>query len=161
LLSVVAGSLPLYRFVVVVVGAGVAGATAALAAADAGIEVALLTKADLAESNTLYAQGGVAAVLAPDDSFEEHVADTLTVGCGLSERAVVESLVRDAPAAIAALEARGARWDRRRDGRVDLSREGGHSHARVIHARGDATGREIEETLAAAVTAHPRITVFA
>lgn len=159
LLSVDSRQVPLYRFGVVVVGAGVAGATAALAAADAGIEVALLSKANLEESNTLYAQGGVAAVLAPEDSFEAHVADTLAVGCGLSERAAVDALVRGAPAAIAALEKRGARWDRR-EGRFDLSREGGHSHPRVVHARGDATGREIQQTLGAAVQAHPRITVF-
>jgi L-aspartate oxidase len=160
LLSVDSRRVPLYRFGVVVVGVGVAGATAALAAADAGIEVALLAKANLQESNTLYAQGGVAAVLAPEDSFEAHVADTLAVGCGLSERAVVDSLVRGGPQAIAALERRGARWDRRRDGGFDLSREGGHSHPRVVHARGDATGREIQQTLGAAVQAHPRITVF-
>jgi L-aspartate oxidase len=152
--------VPLYRFGVVVVGAGVAGATAALAAADAGIEVALLTKATLEETNTFYAQGGIAAVLAPSDAFEAHVADTLAVGCGLSECSAVDSIVRAAPAAIAALEKRGARWDRRSDGRIDLSREGGHSHARVVHARGDATGREIQQTLGAALKAHPRITVF-
>ncbi len=160
LLSVDSRQVPLYRFGVVVVGAGVAGATAALAAADAGLEVALLTKGNLEESNTLYAQGGVAAVLAADDSFEAHVADTLAVGCGLSERGAVDSLVRGAPAAIAVLEKRGAHWDRRRDGRFDLSREGGHTHPRVVHARGDATGREIQKTLGAAVLAHPRITVF-
>ena len=160
LLSVDSRQVPIYRFGVVVVGVGVAGATAALAAADAGIEVALLSKANLVESNTLYAQGGVAAVLAPEDSFESHAADTLAVGCGLSERAAVDALVRGAPAAIAALEKRGARWDRRRDGRFDLSREGGHSHPRVVHARGDATGREIQQTLGTAVQAHPRITVF-
>jgi len=152
--------VPLYRFGVVVVGAGVAGATAALAAADEGIEVALLSKAELEETNTLYAQGGVAAVLAPDDSFAAHVADTLAVGCGLSERAAVDALVRGAPAAIATLEKRGARWDRGLDGRFDLSREGGHSRPRVVHARGDATGREIQQTLGAAVRAHPRITIF-
>ncbi len=152
--------MPIYRFGVVVVGSGVAGATAALAAAEAGIEVALLTKAKPEETNTFYAQGGVAAVLAPEDSLAAHVADTLAVGCGLSERAAVESIVRDGPAAIAALEKRGAHWDRGRDGRFDLSREGGHSHPRVVHARSDATGREIQQTLGAALQAHPRITIF-
>ena len=152
--------MPIYRFGVVVVGTGVAGATAALTAAEAGIEVALLSKASPEETNTLHAQGGVAAVLAPEDSLAAHGADTLAVGCGLSERAVVESIVRDGPAAIDALEKRGARWDRGRDGRLDLSREGGHSHPRVVHARGDATGREIQQALGAAVKAHPRITLF-
>lgn len=141
-------------------GSGVAGATAALAAAETGIEVALLTKAGLEETNTVYAQGGVAAVLGSDDSFERHVADTLAVGCGLSERAAVESVVRSGPAAIAALERLGTRWDRTPLGALDLSREGGHSFARVAHARGDATGREIQDTLSAAVQTHPRITVF-
>lgn len=152
--------VPIYRFGVVVVGTGVAGASAALAAAEAGIEVALLTKAGLEESNTLYAQGGIAAVLAPGDSLTAHVEDTLKVGCGLSERALVESIVRDGPGVIAALERLGARWDRTHEGTFDLSREGGHSHPRVVHARGDATGRELQQTLGAALQAHPRITVF-
>ncbi|HEX6884456.1 MAG TPA: L-aspartate oxidase [Planctomycetota bacterium] len=160
LLSVDSRRVPIHRFGVVVVGSGVAGATAALAAADAGIEVALLTKAGLEESNTVYAQGGVAAVLGPGDSPEAHAADTLAVGCGLSERSVVESVVRAGPAAIAALERRGTHWDRRADGALELSREGGHSSARVVHARGDATGREVQDTLSAAVQAHARITVF-
>jgi len=161
LLSVDSRQVPIYRFGVLVVGAGVAGASAALAAAESGIEVALLTKAGLEESNTIYAQGGVAAVLAAGDTLAAHVADTLAVGCGLGERAVVESIVRGGPPAIAELERRGAHWDRRRDGVYELSREGGHSHARVIHARGDATGREIQQTLGAALRAHPRITHFA
>ncbi len=160
LLSVDSRQVPIYRFGVVVVGSGVAGATAALTAAEAGIEVALLTKANPEETNTLYAQGGVAAVLSPEDSLAAHAADTLAVGCGLCERAAVESIVRDGPAAIAALEKRGARWDRRPDGRFDLSREGGHSHPRVVHARSDATGREIQQTLGAALQAHPRVTLF-
>jgi L-aspartate oxidase len=160
LLSVDSRQVPIYRFGVVVVGSGVAGATAALTAAEAGIEVALLTKASPEETNTLYAQGGVAAVLSPEDSLAAHAADTLAVGCGLCERAAVESIVRDGPAAIAALEKRGARWDRRPDGRFDLSREGGHSHPRVVHARSDATGREIQQTLGAALQAHPRVTLF-
>lgn len=143
-----------------IVGSGVAGATAALAAAETGIEVALLTKTSASESNTLYAQGGVAAVLASDDTVAAHVADTLAVGCGLSERTVVESIVREGAAAIRGLEGMGTRWDRREDGELDLSREGGHSHPRVVHARGDATGREIQQTLGARLHAHPRITVF-
>lgn len=152
--------VPIYRFGVVIAGAGVAGATAALAAAEAGIEVALLTKTSAEESNTLYAQGGVAAVLTTEDSLEAHTADTLKVGCGLSERGVVEEIVRAGPAAIHGLEERGARWDRRADGALDLSREGGHSHPRVVHARGDATGREIQQALLARLAAHPRITLF-
>jgi L-aspartate oxidase len=160
LLSVDSRRVPLHRFGVVVVGGGVAGASAAVSAADAGIEVALLVKSALEESNTVYAQGGVAAVLGPDDSLPAHIEDTLAVGCGLSERDAVESIVSAGPAAIAALEKRGMRWDRLEDGRLDLSREGGHRHPRVVHARGDATGRELQVTLSNAVRSHPRITVF-
>jgi L-aspartate oxidase len=160
LLSVDSRRVPLYRFGVIVVGGGVAGASAALRAAEAGIEVALLVKAGLEESNTVYAQGGVAAVLGSEDSLDAHVEDTLAVGCGLSERSVVDSIVRAGPEAIAALVRRGMRWDRHADGRFDLSREGGHRHARVAHARGDATGRELQATLSNAVRGHPRITVF-
>jgi L-aspartate oxidase len=160
LLSVDSRRVPIHRFGVVVVGGGVAGASAALAAAEAGIEVALLSKAGLGETNTAYAQGGVAVVLGEGDSIAAHATDTLAVGCGLSERAVVESVVRDGPAAVTALQRLGARWDHAADGTLALSREGGHSFPRVIHAHGDATGREIQDTLDAAVQAHARITVF-
>ncbi|MEQ1894427.1 MAG: L-aspartate oxidase [Planctomycetota bacterium] len=160
LLSVDSRLVPIYRFGVLVVGGGVAGATAALAAAERGIEVALLTKAGLDESNTVWAQGGVAAVHAPADSFDAHVADTLAVGCGLCERAAVEEIIRAGPAAVRELEGFGARFDRTSEGVLALSREGGHSHARVVHARGDATGREIQETLGRAARAHARITLF-
>jgi L-aspartate oxidase len=161
LLSVDSRRVPIYRCGVLVVGAGVAGASAALAAADRGSEVALIAKASLEETNTLYAQGGVAAVLARDDSVAAHVDDTLKVGCGLSERSVVELVARDGPAAVEALAGLGTRWDRGADGGYDLSREGGHSHARVVHARRDATGREIQETLVRAVSRHAHITTFA
>jgi L-aspartate oxidase len=161
LLTVDSRTVPLYRFGVLVVGSGIAGATAALAAAAAGIEVALLTKASLEETNTAYAQGGIAVVLARADSFDDHVADTLAVGCGLCERVAVETIVRGGPAAIAAVEKRGAHWDRDRDGTLALSREGGHSHPRVVHARGDSTGREVQQALSTALSAHPRVTTFA
>ncbi len=160
LLSVDSRQVPIYRSGVLVIGAGAGGAAAALAAADEGAEVALLSKAGIEESNTLYAQGGVAAVLERHDSFEAHVADTLAAGCCLSVPAVVETVVRGGPAAIEALERRGAQWDRLRDGTLDLSREGGHSQRRIAHARGDATGREIQHTLVEALARHPRITLF-
>lgn len=152
--------LALYRFDVLVVGGGVAGASAALAAAAAGAEVALVAKADLEESNTLYAQGGIAAVFSPEDSFEAHLRDTLAVGCGLCEAPVVERVVRGGPAAVKQLLGWGAGFDRVGGGRLALSREGGHSHARVLHAGGDATGREVQRTLVARVEAEPRITPF-
>lgn len=152
--------IPLYRFAAVVVGGGAAGCSAALSAAEHGCEVALLSKADLVESNTLYAQGGMAAVCGHEDSFESHVSDTLRVGCGLSEPSTVERVVRGGPAAVERLLSIGARFDRDVQGDLLLSREGGHSHARIVHARGDATGREIQLTVINAVRRHPRIATF-
>lgn len=152
--------VPGYRFEVVVVGSGVAGAAAALAAADAGAAVAVLAKSELHEGNTLWAQGGMAAALGAPDSFESHVRDTLAVGCGLSEREAVECVVRGGPPAVERLLRLGAELDRRADGDLVLSREGGHSHPRIVHARGDATGMEIQRALGRALQSHPGITVF-
>ncbi|MBI5435481.1 MAG: L-aspartate oxidase [Planctomycetes bacterium] len=152
--------LPLYRFDVVVLGSGVAGNMAALSAASAGASVALIAKDTLAETNTSYAQGGVAAVLGPDDSYEIHVADTLAVGCGLSEVDAVERVVRGGPAAIDRLIEWGARFDLTRHGMLDLSREGGHSRARIVHAGGAATGAEIQRTLNESVATRAEVTTF-
>ncbi|HVS19827.1 MAG TPA: L-aspartate oxidase [Planctomycetota bacterium] len=152
--------LPLYRFDAVVVGCGAAGSAAALAAADGGAEVALLAKGDLEETNTFYAQGGVAAVLGPDDSIEAHVADTLAVGYGLCDEQVVDSVVRAGPGAIADLLRRGAHFDRQRDGSLDLSREGGHSRSRIAHSHGASTGLEIQRTLIRSTRAHQGIALF-
>jgi L-aspartate oxidase len=152
--------VPQYRFDLLVVGGGAAGGAAALAAAESGVQVALLVKGRAQESNTHYAQGGMAAVLGDDDSFESHVADTLRVGCGLAEAEVVERVVRGGPAAVDALRSWGACFDLKADGTFDLSREGGHSRARVAHARGDATGREIQEAVTRALEEHPGVTVF-
>ena len=160
LLSVDSRKVPLYRFDVLVVGSGAAGSAAALAAADAGAEVAVLAKGDFAETNTVHAQGGMAAVLGPDDSFATHVADTLEVGQGLSEPDVVERVVRGGPAAVERLLRWGARLDRGPDGTLDLSREGGHSRRRIVHL-GDATGREIQESVLRTLRGHARITCFA
>jgi L-aspartate oxidase len=152
--------VPFYRFDVVVVGSGVGGSAAALAAASRDASVAIIAKAELRESNTLYAQGGLAAVLAAPDSVESHVADTLRVGCGLSERATVECVVRGGPGAVDRLLQFGAEFDRSSDGDLALSREGGHSHPRIVHARGDATGLEIQRALCGALVNHPSITTF-
>lgn len=149
-----------YRFDVVVVGSGVAGASTALAAADAGSSVALIAKDQLQETNTLYSQGGVAAVLASEDSYEDHINDTLTVGCGLCDVDAVERVIRGGPAAIHGLIELGARFDRDESGALDLSREGGHSHHRIVHAGGAATGLEIQRTLGEAVMRHPNIACF-
>ncbi len=160
LLSVDSRKVPLYRFDVLVVGSGAAGGAAAMAAADADAEVAVLAKRDLAETNTVYAQGGMAAVLGPTDSFGAHIADTLSVGQGLAEPSAVECVVRSGPASVERLLRWGARFDRGQDGRLDLTREGGHSQPRIVHALGDATGRELQETILRAVQSHPRITCF-
>jgi L-aspartate oxidase len=152
--------LATFRFDVLVLGSGVAGASAALAAAAAGSSVALVAKDALIETNTHYAQGGVAAVLGGDDSFDLHVADTLEVGCGISDADAVERVVRGGPAAIERLTRWGARFDRTADGDLDLSREGGHSRSRIVHAGGAATGIEIQRALAESVRSHPDIAVF-
>lgn len=153
--------VPLYRFDVLVVGSGVGGGAAALAAADAGASVAVITKADLSETNTYYAQGGMAAVLStPPDSHEAHVADTLAVGCGLCDHDAVDIVVRDGPDAVKRLLAMGAELDRHANGDLVLSREGGHSHARIVHAQGDATGVEIQRSISTVLREHPSITTF-
>jgi L-aspartate oxidase len=152
--------VPLYRFDVLVVGGGCAGSSAALAAAEQGASVALITKADLQESNTYYAKGGMAAVLSEEDSYDLHIRETLQVGCGLCERAAVERVVRGGPAAVERLVRLGTQFDRAADGALELSREGGHTRPRIVHAHGDATGLEIQRALAEAVSGHPNITTF-
>jgi L-aspartate oxidase len=136
-----------------IVGAGVAGLTAALAAADAGASVLVVAKGAVDSSNSWAAQGGVAAAVGPDDDPSLHAADTLAAGRGLCRESAVELLTREAPERIADLVALGVRFD---DG---LGREGGHSRSRVVHAGGAETGRRIAEVLAARVRAHPRIRI--
>lgn len=152
--------VPQYRYDVVVLGSGAAGSVAALAAAETGAEVAVVAKDDASVTNTAWAQGGVAAVLGPGDTVDSHVDDTLEVGCGLVDEQVARRVVAGGPSAIQRLLAQGANFDRRADGEFDLSMEGGHSHARILHARGDATGAEIQSALTRAIEAHPRIDVF-
>jgi L-aspartate oxidase len=126
---------------VLIIGGGLAGLRAALAV-DPSLTVTVVTKDDLRESSSQYAQGGIAGVLDPEDRFDDHVADTLSAGGGLCHADVVESVVREAPERIAELIAWGTRFDER-DGALELGREGGHSHDRIVHALGDATGREV------------------
>lgn len=159
LLSVDSRKVPLYRFDVLVIGSGAAGSAAALAAAENGAEVALLAKAGAGETNTAYARGGMAAVLGQDDSFDQHVADTLAVGCGLAEADTVRRVVEGGPKAVERLIEWGTRFDQR-SGHLDLLREGGHSRPRVLHAQGDATGREIQRAIVTSTAAHPRVTTF-
>ncbi len=142
-----------------VIGSGIAGLSFALHAAEHG-RVTVVTKRAVEESNTNYAQGGIAAVLDPADSFEAHVQDTLTVGEGLCHRDIVELCVADGPAAVRELIDRyGAHFDTNAGGALDLAREGGHSARRVAHAK-DTTGREIERALVAAARANRNITLL-
>jgi len=135
-----------------VVGSGVAGLTAAVRAATDGLRVGVLTKGELEQSTTRWAQGGVAAVLAEDpDSTDLHLADTLKAGAGLCDADAVRVLVDEGPARVNELIALGASFDRDPDGQLQLAREGGHSVPRIVHAGGAATGVEIERALVAAV----------
>ena len=129
-----------------VLGSGIAGLLFALEVSKHG-SVTLLTKKGRADSNTAWAQGGIAAVEAEDDSFELHVRDTLATGCDLSHPDVVELVVRQGPAVISRLESLGVRFSRdAREGLLALGREGGHSRRRIVHA-GDQTGRSIQDQL--------------
>jgi L-aspartate oxidase len=117
-------------FDVIVVGSGIAGLSLALKAADAGRRTAILTKKTRAESNTNYAQGGIACVTSDSDDFESHVRDTLVAGDGLCREEVVRSIVRDGPARIHELIERGLKFSRDASGGYALGREGGHYRAR-------------------------------
>src|SRR3954452_13448171 len=118
-----------------------------LALAEAGRAVTLVTKAVLGEGSTALAQGGLAAVLGADDGTELHVRDTLVAGAGLCDEAAVRALVEEAPAVVAELQEFGARFDLDVHGRPALTREGGHSRNRIVHAGGDASGAEVTRTL--------------
>lgn len=135
---------------VVVIGTGVAGLAAALAAHRAGRRVVVLSKADHARGATAthYAQGGIAVVLPDnDDSVEAHVADTVVAGAGLCDPQAVYSIVADGYAAVTELVGDGARFDESAPGQWALTREGGHSRRRIVHAGGDATGAEVQRAL--------------
>ena len=138
-----------------VLGSGIAGLFYALQAAEHG-RVAIVTKKHAAESATNYAQGGIAAVVAPDDSTEAHVRDTLEAGAGLCREDVVRFVIERGRATIDALLALGVEFDRSSSGAFAVGREGGHTRRRVLHHR-DATGREIERALLARARAHPNI----
>ncbi|MFF7247748.1 L-aspartate oxidase [Embleya sp. NPDC008237] len=144
---------------VIVVGSGVAGLTVALRARRAG-RVLLVTKAQLDEGSTRWAQGGIAAALGEGDSPEQHLHDTLVAGAGLCAEDAVRVLVTEGPDAVRRLIDTGAEFDRGPDGDVLLTREGGHLRNRIVHAGGDATGAEISRALVAAVQATPDIEVI-
>ena len=126
---------------VLIIGSGLAGLRAA-AAIDPALSVLIVTKDSLRQSNSSYAQGGIASVTDPEDRFEHHVEDTIAAGAGLCDEEVVEMVVREAPSRIEELIAWGTRFDIE-GGHLALGREGGHSHMRIVHANGDATGAEV------------------
>jgi L-aspartate oxidase len=139
---------------VLIVGSGVAGLTAALEALEAGHEVTVVSKAHLAMSNTRFAQGGVAVVLADRDSVAEHVADTLVAGAGLSDPDTAGILCYEGPVAIREMISRGVQFDEH-DGKLAMGMEAAHSHARILHAGGDATGAGIAYALIDRLRASP------
>lgn len=144
---------------VLVVGSGIAGLTAALGAAASGRTVHLVTKARITETNTWYAQGGIAGAVGEADSVDLHLADTIVVGAGLCDEDVVHAVVSEAALALRDLEALGVGFDRAASGAIDLHREGGHSLPRVLHS-GDATGAEIQDTLSSIVRRAERVHLF-
>jgi L-aspartate oxidase len=145
---------------VVVLGGGAAGLYSALTAADAGATVAVVSRKPLSESSSFWAQGGLAAAIAPDDSAELHVEDTLAAGRQTCRPSAAELLALEAPGVVEELERRGVQFDREPDGSLSLALEGGHSRRRVVHAGGAGTGRRITERLAALAAAHDGVEVL-
>ncbi|WP_448662698.1 L-aspartate oxidase [Sphingomonas sp. CJ20] len=141
---------------ILVIGSGAAGLTAALNLA-ARFKVTVIAKGGLAEGSTAWAQGGIAAVLEPGDTFESHIEDTMVAGAGLNDRATVEMVVENAPAAIERLAKLGVPFNTEGNA-LHLTREGGHSHRRIAHVD-DATGWAVQEALLKAARAHPNITL--
>ncbi|MCW8892806.1 MAG: L-aspartate oxidase, partial [Deltaproteobacteria bacterium] len=141
-----------------VIGTGIAGLTYALKVADQGT-VSLVTKRDIDVSATQLAQGGIATVFSAEDSFAEHAEDTIVAGAYLSDPEVVDLVVAAGPQAVRDLIDWGVQFSRKEDDQYDLTREGGHSHRRILHAK-DATGKEIERALVEAASKHPNITLY-
>ncbi|MEA1887624.1 MAG: L-aspartate oxidase [Bacteroidota bacterium] len=140
-----------------VIGSGIAGLSFALKAAESG-KVCLVSKVNIDETNTRYAQGGIASVMYSPDSIEKHVRDTIATGCGICNEEVVRMVVTEAPERIRELVEMGVNFDRTSDGRYDLAREGGHTEHRILHHK-DNTGEVIEKTLIEKVRKHPKIQI--
>ena len=140
-----------------VIGSGIAGLSFALQAANHG-SVAIVTKRDITESATKYAQGGIASVFSAEDSFDAHIDDTMVAGAGICHEDVVRMVVEEGPQTIRNLIEWGVKFTTS-GADYDLTREGGHSARRILHAE-DITGREIERALVEAVRQHPNVQVF-
>src|SRR4051812_25851502 len=140
---------------VLVIGAGIAGIRAALEV-PSDLNVLVLNKDRLDESNSSYAQGGLAGVMSAEDTFQNHIEDTLVAGAGLCDPAVVEMVIREAPQQINDLIRFGVNFDLE-GGELALTREGGHSHRRIVHALGDATGHEVMRALIARARRTPNL----
>jgi L-aspartate oxidase len=151
--------LPHYFTDILVIGAGIAGLRAALAIPD-GLEVLVLSKDQLQESNSSYAQGGIAGVLDPEDNFDNHVEDTLRAGAGLCDRNVVEAVIHAAPEQLHDLMRWGTHFDTEAEGKLSLTLEGGHSHRRIVHALGDATGLEVMRAMISRARTTANITLW-
>jgi L-aspartate oxidase len=141
-----------------VIGSGIAGLTYALKVAKHG-KVCIVTKAQLDDTATSYAQGGIAAVTYNPDSYEKHVQDTLIAGDGLCDEHIVRITIEESTERIKELIRWGIKFDKTKSGKFDLAKEGGHSEYRVLHHK-DSTGREIEDTLVEQVRKHPKIEVI-
>ena len=144
---------------VIVIGSGIAGLSFALKVAESGQRVAIITKKNSAESNTNYAQGGIAAVTSQTDDVEMHVADTLDAGDGLCDEAAVREILTDGAASIEELAQRGVAFTQLDDGTVSLGKEGGHSQRRILHVK-DVTGKAIEDALLHGIATSPNIETF-
>jgi L-aspartate oxidase len=144
---------------VLVIGGGLAGFRAALAV-DSALQVLLVCKNGLDNSNSVHAQGGIASVWSENDSMEEHIGDTLTAGGELCDRSVVELVVRGAPEEIRQLIRIGTRFDKKPNGELQLGREGGHRSDRILHANGDSTGRELIRSMLEEVRRRPNIRIW-
>lgn len=143
---------------ILIIGAGIAGIRAALEI-PSELNVLVITKDSLSESNSSYAQGGIAGVLSPEDRFQNHIDDTLIAGAGLCDRDIVEMVVREAPEQINDLVRFGTSFDLE-NGALALTREGGHSHRRIVHALGDATGHEVMRALIARAKTAANVTLY-
>jgi len=152
--------LPVFRSDVLVVGSGVAGLATAVAAADKGAHVMVLCKGRAQETNTYYAQGGIAAAMSREDDPELHAADTVRLGYGLSDPQVVDTITDAAPDAMDWLLQAGMSFDRYPSGDLNLGTEGGHRLPRILHSGGTATGKELQRVLIARARQHKHIDIY-